>query len=108
MSALRCAVRDLVSVSVDIDVSDQDQRDRLRDAIGRVHQHATDAANALETHRKPDRSAVLRMAGNIAAGLVSDPQGWAYAAEEQARENIARMAVDLARRIMRITDEATP
>lgn len=59
----------------------------------------------LEMHRKPDRGAILRMAGNIASGIMSDPNGPTYrAGVENERQEIAEASVDIARRILALVD----
>lgn len=65
--------------------------------------HYKDMCTAVEAHRKPDRSALLRMAGNIAGGLVANP---ALLDNANGAKQYAHAAVMLARAIMAEVDKA--
>lgn len=62
----------------------------------------------LRKHRKPDRSALLRMAGNIASGLADATYAVRGCLPQDAREQIAEDSVDIARRILALVDGAKP
>lgn len=60
------------------------------------------------SHAKPDRSAILRMAGNIAGGMMANPalaNIEIRASDEQVLRGVASYAVALARAIMVETDK---
>lgn len=57
----------------------------------------------LRAHRKPDRSALLRMAGNIASGLATGKL-----MTTDMRQQVASDSIDIARRILAAVDGAKP
>lgn len=114
MSLLHEAARDALDAIPNLDVLPTGkERDRLFAAFQRLTLLATRALDENTAHRKPDRSALLRMAGNIAGGMVACP--WApncgassgsVPAEisATARQQIADASVDIARRILANVD----
>lgn len=74
----------------------------IRDALVRMHE----MHGAILAHNKPDRSALLRMAGNIAGGLAANPQIDVPPGTDAA-EVIARVSVKIARAIMDEIDNPT-
>lgn len=55
-----------------------------------------------------DRSALLRMAGNIASGLADATYAVRGCMPQDAREQIAEDSVNIARRILALVDGAKP
>ena len=78
MSLLHEAARDALDAIPNLDVLPTGkERDRLFAAFQRLTLLATRALDENTAHRKPDRSALLRMAGNIAGGARGvRPNGW--------------------------------
>lgn len=115
MSILHEAARDALDAIPSLDVLPAGkERDRLFATFHRLTLLATRAIDENNAHRKPDRSALLRMAGNIAGGMVACP--WAPNCggstatvppeiSATARQQIADASVDLARRILAAVDK---
>lgn len=66
---------------------------------------AIDLANAVDAHTRPDRSAILRMAGNIAPAFVAVACSLGYSPDNtRTVQKIAEDSVRIARAIMAEVD----
>lgn len=111
------ALQQLVLTANTVGVATREQREQLNAAVDRVSHLAIDMCTTIEAHRKPDRSAILRMAGNIAGGMcacIAAPNCGASAGmvpdeiAAEGRQRIAEASVDIARRIMACVDGHEP
>lgn len=102
MSAATDAIGQLGVLLDRIGCSNAEQREQLLDHYQRVEHHIIEGERAKAAHAKPDRSALLRMAGNIAGGIAANP---AITVCDPWPEDVAKLAVRIARNIMTEIDK---